>query len=234
MAIISNETVAPLCHGAGWLGPLAAGGRTSRGWCCPMESSTRPGRPQLIFDALLGARCERRPRSLRLVAASPVTWSPLRLRPTSGVSLSFRFRQPCWSQVDSSVGGKTAINHPLGKNMIGAFYQPRLVLADIATLDTLPARELSAGWLRSLVMALSAIDPFSSGWRPLPALGRAGSDVGRSGGAFQVPTRPKWSRPTRPSRVSRDTQPRTPWSCNRGGHGPWRVGCMARRWLLGR
>lgn len=49
------------------------------------------------------------------------------------------------SMVDSSVGGKTAINHPLGKNMIGSFYQPKAVLADISSLKTLPHRELSAG-----------------------------------------------------------------------------------------
>lgn len=49
------------------------------------------------------------------------------------------------SQVDSSVGGKTGINHPMGKNMIGAFWQPKLVVADMSTLLTLPARELSAG-----------------------------------------------------------------------------------------
>jgi 3-dehydroquinate synthase len=49
------------------------------------------------------------------------------------------------SQVDSSVGGKTGVNHPLGKNMIGAFHQPQCVIADTDTLDTLTARELSAG-----------------------------------------------------------------------------------------
>ncbi len=49
------------------------------------------------------------------------------------------------SQVDSSVGGKTGVNHPLGKNMIGAFYQPQCVIADIDTLHTLPPREFSAG-----------------------------------------------------------------------------------------
>jgi 3-dehydroquinate synthase len=49
------------------------------------------------------------------------------------------------SQVDSSVGGKTGINHPAGKNMVGAFHQPKLVLADTAALATLPTRELAAG-----------------------------------------------------------------------------------------
>jgi 3-dehydroquinate synthase len=80
------------------------------------------------------------------------------------------------AQVDSSVGGKTAINHPLGKNMIGAFYQPRLVVCDLDTLATLPARELSAGlaeiikygpiadveflaWLETNVDGLMARDP---------------------------------------------------------------------------
>ncbi|TLM77987.1 3-dehydroquinate synthase [Microbulbifer harenosus] len=80
------------------------------------------------------------------------------------------------SQVDSSVGGKTGVNHPLGKNMIGAFYQPQLVLIDIDTLTTLPDRELSAGlaevikygmicdapffeWLEANMDALLARDP---------------------------------------------------------------------------
>ena len=80
------------------------------------------------------------------------------------------------SQVDSSVGGKTGVNHPLGKNMIGAFHQPRAVIADIDTLKTLDDRELKAGiaevikygllidkafydWLQDNIQALLARDP---------------------------------------------------------------------------
>lgn len=79
------------------------------------------------------------------------------------------------SQVDSSVGGKTAVNHPLGKNMIGAFYQPASVVVDLDCLKTLPARELSSGlaevikygiildheffvWLENNIDALVALD----------------------------------------------------------------------------
>ncbi len=60
------------------------------------------------------------------------------------------------AQVDSSVGGKTGINHPLGKNMIGAFWQPQLVLADMSSLRTLPSRELSAGMAEVIKYALIA------------------------------------------------------------------------------
>ena len=80
------------------------------------------------------------------------------------------------AQVDSSVGGKTAINHPMGKNMIGAFYQPELVVCDLDTLQSLPQRELSAGlaeiikygpiadmvflsWMEEHLDALMAKDP---------------------------------------------------------------------------
>ncbi len=62
------------------------------------------------------------------------------------------------AQVDSSVGGKTAINHPLGKNMIGSFHQPLLVISDVNTLQTLPARELSAGLAEIIKHGLMA-DP---------------------------------------------------------------------------
>jgi 3-dehydroquinate synthase len=64
------------------------------------------------------------------------------------------------SQVDSSVGGKTGINHPLGKNMLGAFQQPQVVLADMAQLATLPDRELSAGLAEVIKYALLGDESF--------------------------------------------------------------------------
>jgi len=98
-----------------------------------------------VFDALLTHRAERKTTLIALgggvigdltgfAAAVFQRGAPFIQIPTTLLA-----------QVDSSVGGKTAINHPLGKNMIGAFYQPRVVIADTDTLKTLPDRELSAG-----------------------------------------------------------------------------------------
>ena len=100
---------------------------------------------QLIFDSLLGSTSDRKTTLFALgggvvgditgfAAACYMRGVPYVQVPTTLLA-----------QVDSSVGGKTAINHPLGKNMIGAFHQPSRVIADLDTLDTLPQRELIAG-----------------------------------------------------------------------------------------
>lgn len=145
VVVVTNQTVAPL-----YLGRLQATLARLGGDVLPVvlpdgERFKNWETLNLVFDALLRAHCERKTPLLALgggvigdmggfAAACYQRGMPFVQVPTTLLSL-----------VDSSVGGKTAINHPLGKNMIGAFYQPRLVLADVATLDTLPDRELRAG-----------------------------------------------------------------------------------------
>lgn len=118
---------------------------------------------QLIFDALLENGCDRKTILFALgggvvgdmtgfAAASYMRGVPFVQVPTTLLA-----------QVDSSVGGKTAINHPLGKNMIGAFYQPQLVVCDLDVLKTLPARELSAG-LAEVIKYGPIADPVFLDW----------------------------------------------------------------------
>ncbi len=98
-----------------------------------------------IFDALLEHRCE---RTTTLIALGGGVVGDIGGFAAAVFQRGMPFVQvptTLLAQVDSAVGGKTAINHPAGKNMIGAFYQPLAVVADIATLHTLPDRELSAG-----------------------------------------------------------------------------------------
>jgi 3-dehydroquinate synthase len=98
-----------------------------------------------IYDALLTARFDRRCTLLALgggVVGDMTGFAAATYQ--RGVNF-IQVPTTLLAQVDSSVGGKTGVNHPLGKNMIGAFHQPLCVVADTATLDTLPDRELSAG-----------------------------------------------------------------------------------------
>ena len=176
VAVVTNTTVAPLylerltaalrAHGVAVTPIVLPDGEAYKNW----ETLN------LIFDALLTDRAERKTTLIALgggvigdmtgfAAACYQRGVPFIQIPTTLLS-----------QVDSSVGGKTGINHPLGKNMIGAFYQPKLVLADTDTLKTLPARELSAGlaevikyglirdadflaWLGANMDKLRALDP---------------------------------------------------------------------------
>ena len=145
VAIISNETVAPL-----YLSELTAALARKNIAVIPIilpdgEAHKNWQTLNVIFDALLKNHCERNTTIIALgggvigdltgfAASTYLRGVPFIQIPTSLLA-----------QVDSSVGGKTGINHTLGKNMIGAFYQPRMVLTDSATLNTLPERELYAG-----------------------------------------------------------------------------------------
>ena len=174
VAIVTNETVAPL-----YLKPI----ETLLAEFKPIAVVLPDGEEyktlsilERVFTALLEARCDRKTTIVALgggvigdmagfAAASYQRGIPFIQVPTTLLS-----------QVDSSVGGKTGVNHPLGKNMIGAFYQPRSVVIDTRTLATLPDKELSAGlaevikyglisdaaffaWLEANIDALLAREP---------------------------------------------------------------------------
>jgi 3-dehydroquinate synthase len=174
--IVSNETVAPLyarpleralaAHFTRVLLVTLPDGEEHKDWL----------NLQRVFDALLQNECDRNTTLFALgggvvgdmagfAAACYMRGVPFVQIPTTLLA-----------QVDSSVGGKTAINHPLGKNMVGAFYQPQKVVCDLDVLGSLPARELSAGlaevikygpiadmgfldWLEANMDALLARDP---------------------------------------------------------------------------
>ena len=143
--VVTNDTVAPLyadrLH-------AALAGRHARVHRVALPDGEHHKNWQTlnrIFDAMLSAACDRKTIVYALgggvvgdmagfAAACYMRGVPFVQLPTTLLA-----------QVDSSVGGKTGINHPLGKNMVGAFHQPLRVVADLATLDTLPDRELRAG-----------------------------------------------------------------------------------------
>lgn len=154
VAIVTNDVVGPL-----YLDPLrdalqAAGVQVTSIVLPDGEAHKDWQTLNRIFTGLLEARCERLVTMIALgggvigdmtgfAAACYQRGVPFIQMPTTLLS-----------QVDSSVGGKTAINHPLGKNMIGAFHQPKLVIADVGTLRTLPLRELRAGLAEVIKHAL--------------------------------------------------------------------------------
>ncbi|MWV15311.1 3-dehydroquinate synthase [Pseudomonas sp. L-22-4S-12] len=173
VAIVTNETVAPLYLKA--LEASLAGCELTSVILPDGESHKNWQTLQLIFDGLLQARHDRRTTIIALgggVVGDMAGFAAACYQ--RGVDF-IQVPTTLLSQVDSSVGGKTGINHPLGKNMVGAFYQPKAVVIDTSVLATLPARELSAGlaevikyglicdeaflgWLEAHVEALRALD----------------------------------------------------------------------------
>jgi len=145
IAIVTNTTVEPL-YAQRLRTTLAPLGKQIVTVVLPDGESYKHWETlNLIFDALLRERADRKTTLIALgggvigdmtgfAAACYMRGVPFIQVPTTLLA-----------QVDSSVGGKTGINHPLGKNMIGAFYQPQAVIADTSTLRTLPPRELAAG-----------------------------------------------------------------------------------------
>lgn len=152
--IVSNETIAPL-YLARYVAAIEALGKTVATCILPDgEKYKNIEYLNLIFDALLASGFN---RDCTVLALGGGVIGDMAGFASACFQRGVYFIQvptTLLSQVDSSVGGKTGINHPLGKNMIGAFQQPQVVLADMSQLKTLPARELSAGLAEVIKYAL--------------------------------------------------------------------------------
>lgn len=152
--IVSNETVAPL-YLSHYQEALKSLGKTVATCILPDGEKYKDIQHlNLIFDALLEAGFN---RDCTVLALGGGVIGDMAGFASACFQRGVYFVQvptTLLSQVDSSVGGKTGINHPLGKNMLGAFQQPQVVLADMAQLNTLPDRELSAGLSEVIKYAL--------------------------------------------------------------------------------
>jgi 3-dehydroquinate synthase len=159
-AIVTNAVVAPL-----YLDDLSAAlGRHGIGVTRIVlpdgEAHKNAATLDMIYDRLLAERCD---RTTTVIALGGGVVGDLAGYAAATYQRGVPFIQvptTLLAQVDSSVGGKTGINHPRGKNMIGAFWQPQLVLADTDTLKTLPDRELSAGLAEVIKYGLIRDLPF--------------------------------------------------------------------------
>lgn len=152
--IISDDNVFPH-HGIRTIASLKDAGFKTESFIVPAGESTKTIDSAIkIYDMLVKRRTERGHAIVALgggmvgdlagfAAATFLRGLPLVHVPTSLMAMT-----------DSSIGGKVAVNHPRAKNLIGAFYQPRLVLADVSTLKTLPERELVSGWAEVIKHAM--------------------------------------------------------------------------------
>ena len=157
-AVVTNAVVGPLylykvrsaLAGVKTVEIVVPDGEQAKGW----DSL------EMVFDAMLAARCG---RDTLLIALGGGVVGDLAGFAAAVYQRGIPFLQvptTLLAQVDSSVGGKTAINHARGKNMIGAFHQPLAVVSDVTTLDTLPERELRAGLAEVIKHALALDLPF--------------------------------------------------------------------------
>lgn len=153
--LVSDQAVAPLYEGV-VRGALEAAGFPVLHYEVPSgEASKTLESAELIYDFLVERRVERGDLVVALgggvvgdlagfVAATFLRGLPWAVLPTTLVSMT-----------DASIGGKVAVNHPQAKNLIGAFHQPELVLADAATLSTMSPRELTSGWAETVKHGLT-------------------------------------------------------------------------------